>query len=273
MSMRYVNMVLTVETVTPGIAAKWLQANDCNRRIRAADVARYERAMLRGEWQCKPLAVCFDDQGRLGNGQHTLSAITKSGVSQQLLVARNCSRDQIASMDMGRARTINDIAHFIGAEITSKKASVAKVIVFGPTEVGAKSFQELFEAYQKHSDKIEMVLENTPKKSGFSAPVLAVCVKAMYHHESRNVMRFLEIMSTGIVHGPHEEAAIRLRDLCNSVRAGTTSARVEIYQKAMSALQYFLEGRRMSKLYGTCDDLFPCPDVLESGSRLGLKAA
>jgi len=274
MSMPYGNMRLTVETVTPSIAEKWMQTNDCNRRIRTGDVARYARAMTRGEWEAKPLAVCFDQDGRLGNGQHTLSAIIQSGKAQPLLVARGCTKQQIAAMDMGRARTVTDVANFIGAEVTSKKAAVARVVVFGPTDGVPRSFQELFEAYEIHRENIDKVVDVAPRKAGFSAAVLAVCVKAMHQHDHEIVLRFLEIMRTGVIAGPHEEAAIRLRDMCLSARLGSSyQIKQEIYGKACNALFAFVNRKPLPRLYAASSDLFALPDMLMKGAELGAKRA
>lgn len=256
--LKYGQMTLTVEMVTPAIANRWLEQNSGNRRLRERAVDQYARDMSSDNWERKPVAVCFDDTGKLGNGQHTLSAIVKSGKPQELLVARSVPRKAIAMMDRGLVRTLNDVANFLGTDVESRKAGVARMLKWGPRDRGTRSFDELLEAYQEHAEVIDFVCASAPKIVGMNAPMLAVCAKASYTQDRAKINRFLQVMRTGIVEGDHESAAIRLRDFGRSLRGASNHAvREETYNKTMSALSHFLEGKPMSKLYGTATDLFP----------------
>jgi len=258
--MKLGTIILSVEEVTPAVAKRWLGQNDVNRRLRHLKAAEYARDMLSGAWHIKPVAICFDQQGKLGNGQHTLTAIVDSGTTQTLLIARNCTRDQIAVMDLGLKRTISDISLFVGREVTSRQAAIAKVLVWGPGQIPSKSFAEIWDAYSQHKDVIDTALKGAPKRAGFSAPVLAACARALYTQDHQRIMRFLEIIDTGMVEGPHESAAIRLRDYCMSMRStASADARVQTFEKANAALENFLRGQPMSKLYGTSKCPFEIP--------------
>lgn len=262
--MKLGNMDLSVESVTPAVAKRWLSQNDVNRRLRHLKAAEYARDMTANAWHLKPVAICFDQQNKLGNGQHTLTAICDSGKTQTLLIARNCTRDQIAAMDVGLRRTISDISHFVGKEITTRHAAVAKIMVWGPGNIPSKSFAEVWDAYSDHRHVIDKVLNVAPKRSGFSAPVLAVCATAMYTNEESKIMRFLEIIETGMVDGVHESAAIRLRDYCMSMRSSFgVEQRISTFEKAASALDHFLRGEPMTKLYGYTKSPFMVPPSSE----------
>lgn len=255
----YGGMLLSVEVVTPAMATIWLKQNVDNRRLRHSVVEQYARDMENDAWRIKPVAVCFDERGALGNGQHTLNAIIMSGVAQELLVARNVPRTSIAAMDVGLRRSMNDVAKFCGMEIDFRRSAIGRVLRWGPQDRTAKSFQELFEAYQQHARAIDFVCANSPKQKGTNSVVLAVCAKAAYTADRSKIVRFLEIMATGIVDGPHETSAIRLRELCrnNKMGANTGLIRCELYEKTTSALHHFLKGLPVTKLYGTSQDLFP----------------
>lgn len=258
--LNYEGMQITVEFVTPAIAKKWMEQNTGNRRLRETTVEQYARDMLAGNWESEPVPVCFDETGKLGNGQHRLSAIIKSGKAQKMLVARHVPRRAIAMMDRGLGRTLNDVSKFVGANFDSRQASIARILKWGPRDQGAKSFDELFEAYQEHADVIDLVCASASKTAGMNAAMLAVCAKAAYKHDHAKIQRFLHILRTGMIEGEHESAAIRLRDFARSLRGASTLAlREETYNKTMSALQNFLERKPMSKLYGTQSDLFPVP--------------
>jgi len=113
-------------------------------------------------------------------------------------------------------------------------------------------------ALSDDEDRVLIGLLDAPKIVGMNAPMLAVCAKASYTQDRAKINRFLQVMRTGIVEGDHESAAIRLRDFGRSLRGASNHAvREETHNKTMSALSHFLEGKPMSKLYGTATDLFP----------------
>jgi hypothetical protein len=259
--MRYGNMTLTVEAVTPAISSRWLAANTSNRRLRKAIVEQYAADMRSGAWERKPIAICFDELGLLGNGQHTLNAIVMSGVTQELLIARNVPKSAIAVMDVGLKRTLNDIAHFIGADVNTMAAGIARIVEFGVKDGSAKSFSVLLDAYQKHRDAVDFVLSVMPMKQlGFSTTLGAVLARATYTQDKARLARFVEVLKTGTSDGPHEAGAIRVRDFSRSLRGAHSAAlRVELYQKAQSGLAHFLKGTPVTKLYGSEDELFMVP--------------
>lgn len=258
----YCSMTLTVEHVTPAIAEKWLSLNSANRRIRDRIVAQYARDMRLGQWLDKPVAICFDEHNRLGNGQHTLSAIVKSGEPQDLLVARDVPRKAIAFMDMGLRRSIEDVGQFVGVEFKSRKAAIARIVAFGPADTQSRSFTELFDAYQAHADAIDFAEAVSPRQAGFSAAAVAVLASAAYTQNRDRIARFAEVVRTGVGDGEYESAAIRFRDFARSLRgASSVDLRLETFRKCQSALYHFLHGKPMSKLYGTVETLFPVPAV------------
>jgi len=270
MSMRFGNMKLNPETITPQIAERWLEQNDANRNVRRGKVEQYARDMRGGSWQMIPIAICFDEQGKLGNGQHRLKAIVESGKAQVMLVARDCTREQIAAMDLGITRTVNDIAHFLGEQITSRHASVARVIVDGPSYSGYRSFQELLDVYEQHKDVIDRIVSRAPNKTGFSASALAVCAIALYSCSELKVFRFMEVLSNGIVDGPHEIAAIRFRDYCMAHKSQSSLiSRAEVFDRCKAALDAFVHDRPITKLYAATDrNPFPMPNAAKAPSSV-----
>ena len=257
-SLKYGSMSLTVETVTPALAARWLEKNTVNRALRKPVASLYARDMERGDWHRKPVAICFDENGVLGNGQHTLNAIVQSGCAQEMLIARNVPRKSIAFMDIGLRRNISDVAHFIGEDFKSRTAAITRILAFGLAPTG-RSFDELFDAYLLHKEVVDFVLNGRPKAVCFSAPVLAVCARAAYTQDRQKILRFLEILQTGVVVDLSESAAIRLRDFLRGRSSAGTLAQRESYRKTQSSLTAFLKGIPLAKIYGTTDEVFPIP--------------
>ena len=259
---KYGQMIISIELVNPTIAKRWLEQNTNNRRLRRESVNKYARDMSAGDWHRKPVAICFDDSGLLGNGQHTLNAIIESGTSQELLIARNVPRKSIALMDIGLKRTFADVAHFIGENYDSRRGAVARTAAWG-VNWEQKSFDEVFDAYREHKEVIDFVCDRSPKKVGYSAAVLAVCARAMYTHDASKVERFLDILTTGLVDDLSESAAVRLRDFLRTRGIHGRAGQNEVFRKTTSALAAFLRGEPLAKIYGTGEDLFPLPQQLE----------
>lgn len=250
--MRYGQIVLTVEWITPEVAKRIIEHDNIdNRRIRPKVVQQYARDMERGVWHRKPVAICFDREGKLGNGQHTLSAIIESGIAQELLVAKNVPREAIAAMDIGLRRSITDVSKFIGMEIRSREAAVARVMEFGPDDTSPRSFEELFDAFLMHEESIRFACENAAKCAGLNSTTLAVVASAWHSEDRDKLLRFMDIMKTGVSVRPEDRTVITFRDFCRTLRGnGNADVKKEVWRKAKSALLAFLDGQVLSKIYG-----------------------
>jgi len=105
-------MKFTVETITPDLAAKWLDGNVRNRPIRWGKVALFSRIIRSGEWMLTHQGVAFADDGRLLDGQHRLLAIIDTGVTVEMVVARDCDPATFKAID-------TDISVRVGSDILS----------------------------------------------------------------------------------------------------------------------------------------------------------
>lgn len=253
----YCGIPITAEKVTPKIAKEWLKNNIRNRKLKPEWVKKYARDMMFGDWQPIPLAIVFDKNGILGNGQTRLSAIIQSNTTQELLIARNVPDKSIAMMDRGSVWTNSDTSNFLGDKLNSKKIAVAQILAFG---LGSKNktYQEILGAYLEYDTEIEFITSICPHIKGFPAPMMAVCVKAMYSNELDQIEKFIEIMKTGIVDSPKDSAAIKLRDsLRYSTSNGGVAGQLDVYRKTQSALKAFLDRRPIKSLVPTDKDHFP----------------
>lgn len=249
--MKYGQMELTIEMVTPEMANEWLETkNHCNRRMRRLTAEQYARDMTRGDWQQKPLAICFDPDGNLGNGQHTLWAIRNSKIAQELLIARNVPAKSIAIMDSGLKRTLSDVAKFVDSGLNSQRGAIVRIIENGTRNV-PMTFYESVEAYERWKDQIEFVL-SVKGTSKMHSAALGVSALALCSAPRSEVRRFLECLVDGTC-DTGEEAAIRLRDVLNG---GQKKDRAVIYQKTTAALDFFIQKRTVAKLLPRVEDTF-----------------
>lgn len=261
--LRYGPMTLTIETVTPQLAAQWLTKNVGNRRLRESVATQYARDMKDGEWHKKPLAICFDELGHLGNGQHTLTAIVSSNTTQELLIARGVPRIVIALMDRGCQRSISEVASFVGVELDRTRSAAAKIVTFGYDGLTARcfSFAESLEMYHAHKRVIDAVLDGTASLGRRNSIVAAVCARAAYTHDIDGIRLFLDAVGSGVADRQGLRAAIRLREVMLSKAHNSAATRRELYGKAQAALRAFFDGKDIAKLYAVDAELFSVPAV------------
>lgn len=258
----YGPMILKVVFVPPELARQWLTLNDNNRTLRTRFVQQYVRDMKEQRFHRVPVAICFDQAGLLSNGQHRLWAVVESGIGQEFLVAWNVPRESIAAQDLGLKRTLSDVASLFDTDIDSRRGAVARTMVFGPSDLMPRGFEELLAAYQDHRTVIDQACAVVPSRvAGINSMTLAVAARAWYSQDPEKIARFLKILQNGITDGPHESAAIRLREFCRGSAAGSSSRamRLQVYWKAEAALKHFLMGGEITKVYGVSEEQFPVP--------------
>jgi hypothetical protein len=68
-------------SVTPELAAKWLELNDHNRGVVTARVDQYAADMRRGEWRVNGEAIKISADGKILDGQHRLLAVLEADVA------------------------------------------------------------------------------------------------------------------------------------------------------------------------------------------------
>lgn len=94
--------------VSPSIAAEMLKGNTGNRPPRNTHVDFLAESMTRGEWRLTHQGVAISPSGRLLDGQHRLLAVIKSGVTVEMMVARNVQDLDFKYIDQGITRTAGD---------------------------------------------------------------------------------------------------------------------------------------------------------------------
>lgn len=112
-------------TVTPDLAAEWLDVNDANRHMRARVVSAYERDMSGGLWLVTGETIKFARTGELLDGQHRLAAIMASGIPQRLLVVQDLDAAARTVIDAGAPRTGADALRMAGVVSHNSNALAA----------------------------------------------------------------------------------------------------------------------------------------------------
>lgn len=99
-------ITVTVEQISPTVAAAYLTSQARNRKLRPRHLAALVRDMERGDFAFTASGISFDADGALIDGQHRLSGIVQSGVTLSMFVFRGFPADAQNSMDLGASRTV-----------------------------------------------------------------------------------------------------------------------------------------------------------------------
>lgn len=117
--------------VTPRMAAEWLAANTTNnRRISRQLVNQYAHDMIQGRWEHTGEAIKFDQEGRLIDGQHRLTAVVLSKKTITMMVVKGLEHKVIQVIDTGRSRSAGDALTISGISASANAtAALARKII------------------------------------------------------------------------------------------------------------------------------------------------
>ena len=100
---------ITVETITPEMAERWIATQNRPRSAQSAAIECYRRAYESGNWLVDPsLHIAFNHKGQLIDGQTRLYAIIKHGKPITMCVRWNTPDEIILASVNTRARTYAD---------------------------------------------------------------------------------------------------------------------------------------------------------------------
>lgn len=150
-------MVPSYVPVTPEMAARWLDANVVNRRIRESKVIQYASDMAAGRWTHSNDAICFAPDGTLLNGQHRLTAVVRSGATIVMLIIHGMPSHSMATMDAGIARTAADALGFAGEMNSHLLASTARQAII---YTDGRIYQDTKVQAVSHSEILDFVADN-----------------------------------------------------------------------------------------------------------------
>jgi hypothetical protein len=260
-------MKVEVMTISPDQAKAWLAANTNNRNLRVRLVKKYSSDMIAGAWHLTHQGIAFYDDGSLCDGQHRLAAIVAANTPVEMTVAHDIPRGSGKVIDGHAARQVHDALRIGGAPKWIDKDVVAIVRFMASTGQGSKMFFSIdqIEAYAiKYEDSIRFARSFlTIKKRGLTCAALWACyVSADLHGVSRDkISRFAEIIISGEIATPSENAALRLREyiLFNSIAWHGSGHSVDTAKRAQRAIQAFADDQPLSKLYQPTGWVYPFP--------------
>ena len=253
-------MNMTVETITPELAGKYLKRNvDNYRKISKTKVQTYATEMKAGKWQLNGEGIMFDETGKLKNGQHRLAAVILAGIPIKMSVIRGVA-DDVTIYDTGMIRSTAQIALASGCgDITKLECSVGNAIVGRFDTHTSKGI--VLDWLQGHYEELKRAYRLTQASSKKGLSGRTSCVLVTYLMLRREEMKsyelevFWKIFNTGNIVGADGYEASpalvarrmfeeRYKNIANSGK--TTKEQVEVL---ICALRDFQKGTKRQMNY------------------------
>jgi len=245
-----------VETVTPALAAKWLESNIGNRPVRHAWVQVLAQMMRAGEWTVTHQGIAFDRTGRLVDGQHRLLAVIEADRSVSMLVTRGLAPEVYRHLDGGRSRSISDRISLLddfkeNTLVTALVRAYLACAMGGHTGVSINAVEEQFLKMPGPFTAVAKAFNKANSRGLTRAPVGAAIASYMHAHEPE-ARDFLAAFTSG--EGLSAGSPIlTLRDAL-LLRPQFMRTAHEVYWKATTACRAAYEGRTMARLWPDTTD-------------------
>jgi hypothetical protein len=257
----------SIVNVTPATARAWLKKNTLNRNLRDETVAKYARDMKDGNWETTHQGIGFYDDGTLADGQHRLHAVVRADVPVKFVVTHGIPRNAGQVIDQNAPRMTHDAIRIGNGPgwVDRDIVAVVRFILGGMGEDNKpRSVPEIVDYAVRYEQNIQyaQALALVKKRNLTSSPIVACyfcALEAGVPYET--IKRFGEIMMKGEINGPHENAAIRLREflITEGGRAWMGKNRMLTPKKVQRAIELFAEGKPTNKLYMPEVLVYPIP--------------
>jgi hypothetical protein len=243
--------------ITPAQAARWLELNTGNRRIRKTLVAYLATEIISGEWQeeLEP-PISFSTLGRLIDGQHRLMAIIKANQSVWTRVRMGVDDKLFKYFDTGISRTLEDRMVFLNNPMLNRAACQILTRFHCTSKNGIKrgnayvriTPDDATALWEEWGNDITAVLQSFRKSKGVGHATLLHALTLVHRRYPSDAEAFYADL---ICVDPVSQQARRLRSyLREGLRkvVGGGSLTTEIFERALFAIRAFIEKREITAL-------------------------
>lgn len=245
--------------VYPSDAEAMLQTMGENRRLNERRVQMLAEDIGHGRWHLSPQPICFDEDGKLIDGQHRLTAIIRSGIPVDLIIAYNVPHGCV--LDKGLERSSGEALYM--RSLISKDMSSREVwgvvnryleIKYGASKAKAMSDTAKSEFIRINEQNISKAISLSRKgahralckKAGIQTAVFAALSKGI---PENILLSFTTVVNTGFMDQVDQSAAIVLRNYAlQAPSSGSTEAN-NLCIVAEMAIRDFVNGVPRKKRY------------------------
>lgn len=177
-SMTHEGKTFSIADITPDLAEKMLSHNTQNRSKSDGSVYSYLADMQKDEWRFTGDPIRFHKNGKLLDGQHRLTAISRLNPGEKIraLVVTGLDDEDQMVMDQGRKRTAGDQLGIKGVDSSHLVASAIKWIIL--YESGVMFSERKKQVAYFTTPAIVRWMEEHPDEVGFITSIAKDCVAA-----------------------------------------------------------------------------------------------
>lgn len=215
-------VVTEVVTLTPELAAIWLETNEMNRKVKDWWVRNLAAEMTNGNWKVNGDTFVFDSDGILVDGQHRCLAVIAADFSYTAIAVRQIAPDARITIDDPMRRSFADdlTMNGMGPNAGVKDNLLRKIVAWerdgglsGNNKVRV-SRADLSRAFPAHAEGIAhaiSVARPHDKRSPltFSASVFLAWL-LLQRAPEKTVQKFLSILAIGSQE-PEDYVLVRLQ--------------------------------------------------------------
>jgi hypothetical protein len=255
------HVTVTIENITPKIAAEMLNVNRVNRRLRDSHAEALAADMSAGRWTYCTAPIVIYESGNIADGQHRLWAIVESGKSQKFVVHRGLRQPEGLNIDTGAGRSVVDAAHISGLDphLSTNLVSVARSIEEGVPMMGKSTNAQKLGLVAKHRAAASFAISHVRGRGLCNGAVLGAIGRAWYRVDDKaKLQRFCDVLRTGFSEGTHESAAVAIRNyLLAAKHSGTSSLWRDTFLKVQNAIRIFMSGRPLTWVKKVSEEAYP----------------
>lgn len=206
--------------VTPELARHLLSMNEENRHLSPGLVGQIATDLREGRWQFNGESIVISKDGKLNDGQHRLEAVAESNVTARMVIVGGVDRESRMTLDMGRARTVDDYLTLNGVPYAHVTAASARMVC-GFERGGRRTFAmrnlSKSEAIQrgmsdkKLHDAVKWAVREGPQAAHLvTASQLATCYYILEAIDPKRGPEYMQAIAEG-ANQPRHSAVLSVR--------------------------------------------------------------
>lgn len=248
-------------TITPAIAADWLNRNKNNRPISERLVFIYAQDMMAGRWTQNGESIIFDWNGNLLDGQHRLFAVVESGATITSIVVHGVDPATFTTIDVGKKRSASDVLAIAGitsGHNTSVAAAVNIILQYMGGSMLSKyhaSHQQIIEYVRANPEIVELVNKARAPRGwtrGYGAMMTGILWLARDRYPRKSTEFFNRFLS-----GEGLESGSPILALRNRLANDSKLNRLERLALIVQAWNAYVEDRVMTRMQMPSLSSFP----------------
>lgn len=251
--MHMTNATVEIVTANKQLIDELLAKNTHNRNAKKSHVEYLRRQIREGKWVVTNQGIGVSASGWIVDGGHRLEAIAAENYPPvQFVLVRGLPDSAQKYVDAHSRRSMTDVLTlFFDQALSTQTVACLNVIskaLRNFNDNRRHSPDELIALFEDYGRDIKLMLGVT-NAARVCSPVFGAMVFVLHSTGDKRVLEFCEqvikgeLLQTG-------DPALTLRNWLNSnVNQGGHTGQKERFYKTLSAVEAFLEGRRLTKLY------------------------